>query len=164
MHQRCHWHRWQIEKIFKQKNVNYFVWTPLGSRLYKFLPSSHFKMSAAWYRSHCLPSVLLTPVANLLPVSLIPVANCHRRCWHRWQICRRYRWHLTTQAKLLEKFAPGVVDTVGKFDAGAVDTGGKFATGVVDTGGTPWLANISANFQKIWNIPNGILWGWGETD
>ncbi len=22
------WHRWQIEKIFHQKNVNYFVWTP----------------------------------------------------------------------------------------------------------------------------------------
>jgi hypothetical protein len=24
----------------------------------------------------------------------------------------------------------------------------KFAAGVVDTGGKPWLANISANFQK----------------
>jgi hypothetical protein len=27
-----------------------------------------------------LPRVLLTPVANLLRVSLIPVANCHGRC------------------------------------------------------------------------------------
>ncbi len=31
----------------------------------------------------------------------------------------------TTQAKLVEKFAAGVVDTGGKFAAGVVDTGGK---------------------------------------
>jgi hypothetical protein len=41
---------------------------------------------------------------------------------------------------------------------------GKFATGVVDTGGAPRLANISANFLKIRNSPNAILWGWGETN
>jgi hypothetical protein len=41
----------------------------------------------------------------------------------------------TTLAKLVAKFAAGVVDTVG-----------KFATSVVDTGGAPCLANISANF------------------
>ena len=67
---------------------------------------------------------------------------------------------LTTVANL-----PPVSTTVGKlvakFAAGVVDTGGKFATGVVDTGGAPLLANISANFR---NGPNGILWGWGETD
>jgi hypothetical protein len=34
-------------------------------------------------------------------------------------------------AKMVEKFATGVVDT-----------------GVVDTGGAPLLANISANFRK----------------
>jgi hypothetical protein len=39
-----------------------------------------------------------------------------------------------------------------------------FAAGVVDTGGAPLLANISRIFEKIWNGPNGILWGWGETD
>jgi hypothetical protein len=44
--------------------------------------------------------VSLTPVANLPPVS-------------------------TTQAKLVEKFAAGVVDTGGKFVAGVVDTGGN---------------------------------------
>jgi hypothetical protein len=44
--------------------------------------------------------VSTTPVANLPPVSLIPV-----------------------------QFATGVVDTGGKFAAGIVDTGGKFATG-----------------------------------
>jgi hypothetical protein len=81
----------------------------------------------------------------------------------------------TTLAKLVAKFAAGVADTGGKFAAGVadtggnfaagvVDTGGKFATGVVDTGGAPLLANITANFRKIRNGPNGILWGWGETD
>ncbi len=54
----------------------------------------------------------------------------------------------TTLAKLVEKFAAGVVDTVGKFAprvvdtgrnfaAGVFDTGGKFATGVGDTSGAP---------------------------
>jgi hypothetical protein len=59
----------------------------------------------------------------------------------------------TTLAKLVAKFAAGVADT-----------GGKFTTGVVDTGGAPLLANISAIFEKIRNGPNGIIWGWGETD
>ncbi len=30
---------------------------------------------------------------QICPVSLIPVAICHRCRWHRRQICRRYRWH-----------------------------------------------------------------------
>ncbi len=69
------------------------VWAPLGSRVniyINFCLQVHFKVSAAWYCSHCLPPVSLstTPVANLPPVSLIPVAIFHRR-----QICRRYRWH-----------------------------------------------------------------------
>ncbi len=75
----------------------------------------------------------------------------------------------------MEKFAAGVADTGGKFAAvvvdtggnfadGVVDTGGKFATGVVDTGGASLLANVSANFRKIRNGPNGIIWDWGETD
>jgi hypothetical protein len=54
----------------------------------------------------------LTPGANLPPVS-------------------------TTLAKLVEKFAAGLIDTGSNFAAGVVDTGGKYATGVVDTGGAP---------------------------
>ncbi len=60
-----------------------------------------------------------------------------------------------------------------KFAAGVVDTGGKFAAGVVDTGGN--LPPVSLTpvvhldlrlriFEKIRKGPNGILWGWGETD
>jgi hypothetical protein len=54
----------------------------------------------------------------------------------------------TTLAKLVAKFAAGVVDTRSNFAAGVSDTGGKFATGVVDTGGAPLLAYRSANFRK----------------
>ncbi len=55
---------------------------------------------------------MLTPVANLPPVSTILV-------------------------KLVAKFAAGVVDTGGKFAADVVDAGGKFATGAMDTGSVP---------------------------
>ncbi len=90
---RCPWHRWQIKKTFKQKNFNNFVWTSLGCRVniyINFCLQVHFKVSAAWYCCHYLPPVT-TPMANLPPVSLIPVAICHRRHWHRWQSCRRYQ-------------------------------------------------------------------------
>ncbi len=109
VHHRCRWHRWQMAKIFKLKNFNFFVWTPLGSRVniyINFCFQVQFKMTAAWYCTHYLPPVSLLPVANLPPASLIPVAICHRRRWHR---------------------------TGGKFAVGIVDTGGKFATGVNNT-------------------------------
>jgi hypothetical protein len=80
------------------------------------------------------------PLVSFTPVSTIPAANLPPVS--------------TTLAKLVAKFAAGVV----------VNTGGKFAAGVVVTGGAPWLANISANFRKIRNGRNGILWGLGETD
>jgi hypothetical protein len=60
------------------------------------------------YNAVWLPPVLLIPVANLPLVS-------------------------TTLAKLVAKFAAGVIDTSGKFAAGVVDTGGNFASGVIDT-------------------------------
>ncbi len=119
----CQRHRWQMEKIFSQKNFNNFVWSPLdcrGNIYINFCLQVHFQVSAAWYCSHYLPPVSLI---NLPPVSLTPWQTCHRCQQHKgnwWQ----------------------------KFAAGFVDIGGKFATGVVDTSGAPCLANISANFRK----------------
>ncbi len=55
VHHWCHWHRWQMEKIFSQKNWNYLVWTHLGSRVniyVNFCLQVHFKESAAWYCFH----------------------------------------------------------------------------------------------------------------
>ncbi len=40
-----------------------------------------------------LPPVSTIPAANLPPVSTAPVANCHRYQWHRRQICSRCHWH-----------------------------------------------------------------------
>ena len=104
-----------MEKIFKQKNFNNFVWAPLGSRVniyINFCLQVQFKMTAALYCTHYLefaagvvdtggnlPPASLTPVANLPPVSLTPVANLPPVS--------------TTLAKLVEKFAPSVVDTGG---------------------------------------------------
>ncbi len=72
---RCQRHRWQMEKIFNQKNCKNFIWSPLGSRgnIYiNFCLQVHFHVSAAWYCYNYLP----------------PVAICHRRRWHRRQICK----------------------------------------------------------------------------
>ena len=80
-----------MEKIFKRKNFNNLVWTPLGSRVNIYINvclQIHFKVSAAF-----LPPVSTTQVANLPPVS-------------------------TAQGELVAKFAAGVVDTGGKFATG----------------------------------------------
>ncbi len=101
---RCQQHRWQMEKTFKKKNFNNFVWTPLGSRVNIYI-------------NFCLRFTL-----RCLKPDIVAII-CHRCQRHRRQICRRcrwYRWH----------FATSVVDTGCKFAAGIVDTGGKFTTGI----------------------------------
>jgi hypothetical protein len=86
-----------MEKVFNLKNFPYFFWTPLGSRVrikinffFNFILSCQQSDNC----SHCLPPVsftgvidtggnlplpLLTPVANLPPVSLIPVVHLDSR-------------------------------------------------------------------------------------
>ncbi len=75
----------------------------------------------------------------------------------------------------MAKFAAGVVDTGGKFAAGGVDTGGNLPTvSLTPVANLPPVSltpvvhlelQISPRiFEKIRNGPNGILWGWGETD
>ncbi len=93
----CQRHRWQMEKIFNHKNFNNFIWSPLfghknfnnfiwsplGSRgnIYiNFCLQVHFQVSAVWYCSNMLP-----------PVSLIPVAICHR---HRYYQGLGGRWFM----------------------------------------------------------------------
>ncbi len=106
VHHRCRWHRWQMAKIFRLKKVNYLVWTPLGSRVniyINFWIQVQFKMPAAWYCTHYLPPVSLTPVAtvdtggNLPPASLTPVANLPQVSTTLAKlvakICHRCRWY-----------------------------------------------------------------------
>ncbi len=102
MDHRCRWHRWQMKKIFNQKNINNFVGTPLDSRVniyINFCLQVHFKVSAAWFCSNCLPPLSLIPVVNFPPVSLTPVANLPPVA--------------TTLGKLVAKFTAAVVDTSG---------------------------------------------------
>jgi hypothetical protein len=104
-----------MDKSFNYKSFNYFVWTPFGSRVnlysryifvFKFTLRSQqpdiipilFAAGIVDTRSK-LPPLSLTPAANLLPVSLTLVANLPPLS--------------TTLAKLVAKFATGVVDTGG---------------------------------------------------
>jgi hypothetical protein len=75
-------------------------------------------------------------MANLRPVTLIPLAICHRCQRYRWKICHWYQPH---QRYRRQKFAAGIIDNDSKLatsiintsgTAGAVDTVGKFATDV----------------------------------
>ncbi len=96
-------------KIFNQKNLNFLVWTSLGIRSniqINYFPSN---FSLRCKQSDIVPIVTTpTPVANLPPVLLIPVAICHR----------------------------SLADTGGKFAASIVVPGRKFATGINNTSGT----------------------------
>ncbi len=98
--------------------------------------------------------------------AIIPII-CHRCNWHWWQFATgdNFLPVSTTPAVLAEKFAAGVVDTLGKFSTGEVDTGSKFVTGVLDTGGAPSLANIFPQmFGKFCNDFNVIFEGLGEDE
>ncbi len=136
VHHRCQRHWWQMEKIFKQKNFNNFVWAPLGSRVniyIKFSLQVHFKVSAAWYCSHYLP-----PAANLPPVSLTPVANLPPVS--------------TTQGELVAKFAGGVIDTGGNLPPVSLTPAANLPPVVhLD------LRKSLRIFEKIRNDPNVIF-------
>jgi hypothetical protein len=91
------WEKSPIRKIFSSPFGHLWV-VELENRtkfFFKFISSCQQFDNC----SLCLPPVLLTPVANLLPVS-------------------------TTLAKLMGEFAARVVYTNGKFATGVVDTGG----------------------------------------
>ncbi len=78
-------------------------------------------------------------------MSLIPVAIGLRRRWHRWyrwrwwQICHRYHQHWR---KWWKNLPPVSLIPVVRFH----------------------LRISPRIFEKIRNGPNGILWGWGQTD
>ena len=92
--------RYTIEKIFKQKNFNNFVWAPLGSRVNINI---HFCLQVHFRRQ-----------------------ICRRYRWHRWQICHRCQqhkgnwWQICRRCRWYRR----------QFATGVIDTGGKFATGV----------------------------------
>jgi hypothetical protein len=89
----------------------------------------------------------MTPLANLSPVSLIPVAICHRRL---------PPVSLTPVANLpLVSTTQG--ELVAKFAAGVVDTGGKFAVSVVDTSGNLPLVSLTPVVHLYLRISSRIF-------
>ncbi len=145
----CCWHGWQMEKTFKQKNFNNFVWTPLVSRVNIYVNSClqvHFKVSGVWYCYHYLPPVSTTPVANLpLVVSLIPVAMSPAS--------------LTTAANLLP---------VSLIPAANLPPVSPIPAAILPPVSSPVvhldLRIYSRIFEKIWNDPQVIFRGLGEGD
>ncbi len=88
---RCRWDRWQMKKIFNQKNFKNFVGTPLDSRVNIYIFFA-FKFTLGYLQPDINPIV------------------CHRyqqHLWNWWQICRRccwYRWS-TLSCKYLREFS-----------------------------------------------------------
>ncbi len=88
--------------------INQFPPSPRLSHYDRF---EFFRKFTEIFASQGAPPVSTTPVANLLPISLVLLIPVARQICHRCQQCR---WQIAT---------------------GINDTGGKFATGVNDTGG-----------------------------
>jgi hypothetical protein len=94
-----------MEKIFNQKNFNYLVWTPLGSKVniytyINFCLQVHFKES-----SLILFPCFVTGIVDTGGKFATDIKN--------------------TITKLVAKFAAGVIDTSGKFATSVVDTCGN---------------------------------------
>ncbi len=136
---RCHWHWWQMKKIFNQKNFTNFVghlWIVELTYIYSFA----FKFTLKY----------LQPDIN----SIV----CHWCRWQRGQICRRCRWYRW-------QFANGIVDTGGKFATGinsTSETGGKICHRCRwyrwSTLSCEYLREFSKKFETVLMVYSGA-WG-----
>ncbi len=76
---------------------------------------------------------------------IVPII-CHWCHWHQWQICGRCRWYRWQIATVINN-SLATLPPVSLMPVVHLD-----------------LRISSQIFEKIRNGPNGILWGWGETD
>ncbi len=124
VHHRCCWHQWEMEKIFNQKNFNYFVWTPLGSRVniyVNFCLQVHLNLSAVWYWFHYLPPVScrrwqFTTAAGIIDTGgnfATSINNTSHQChWYRW--CTLTYEYLRDLLKIFETVLLGYSGVEGK--------------------------------------------------
>ncbi len=148
VHHRCQQHRWQICHRYQ------------------------------WHRRQILPPVplvLLTPVANLPPVSTMPVANCQRYQRHQRQICHRCCWHWWQIMGTISGCRHLKVNLKAKIYIYVSSSTQSWPNKIIkiflieDFFHLPPVANLelrksSRIFEKIRNGLNGILWGSGKTD
>ncbi len=152
-----------------------------NSRRYSQLKVDHRYQRHRWkichryqrHRRQILPPVslvLLIPVANLPPVSTTPVANCHQyQRWHRRQTMGLISGCRYLNVNLMAKMYICVNSTIQRCPNKLI----KIFL-IEDFSHLPPVSltpvvnlelRISPRiFQKIRKGPNGILWGWGETD
>jgi hypothetical protein len=134
--------------------MNQFPPSPWVYQLGRF---EFFRKFAKIFAAQGAPQVSLTPVANGKNLQIIKVLII--LFGHLWNVDTTYKYIFAFKLTLevsaawycsyyLQPLSTTLAKPVAKFAAGVVDTDGKFATGVVYTSGAPWLANISANFQK----------------
>jgi hypothetical protein len=80
-------------------------------------------------------------MANIRPVTLIPLAICHRCQRYRWKICHWY--HQQHQRYRRQKFAARIIDN-----------DSKLATSIINTTGYAVLAEkVGLFLEKV-----GLLW------
>ncbi len=95
VHHRCHWHRWQMEKIFNQKSVTYFfghLWVLELTYRYIFF----FMFILRCQQSDIVPIIChhdgkFSNSSN--NTSSTGGKICRWCCWYRWQICHWCSWH-----------------------------------------------------------------------
>ncbi len=111
-----------------------------------------------------LPPVSTIPAANLPPVSTTPVANCHRYQRRRWQIMATISGCRHLKVNLKAKIYIYVNSTTQRCSNKIIKI--FLLEGFFHL---PPVANLELRispriFEKIWNGPNSIIRGLGETD
>ncbi len=107
--------------------LNYFE----NSRRYSQLKVCHRNQRNRWqmektFKQKNFNNIVWTPLGSRVNMYINFCLKVHFKVSAAWYCCHNLPPVSTTLAKMVE----------------------KFATGVVDTGGASWLANISANFRK----------------
>ncbi len=109
---------------------------------------------------------------KLPPVSLIRRQICRRCRWHQWQICHQYQQH---QRNWWQNLPPVSLTPVANLPPVSLIPAAILPpASLTPAANLPPVSLIRLVhlylwislriFEKIWNGPNGILWGWGETD
>ncbi len=164
VHHWCQWHQRQICNRYQQHQRQ--ILPPVS--LVLLTPVAN------------LPPVSKIPAANLLPVSTTPVANCHRYQRHQWQICQRSHWHRWQIIRTISGCRHLKVNLKAKIYIYVSSTTQRWPNKInknfliqdffhlPPVSLTP-VENLELQispriFEKFRNGLNGILWGWGETE
>ncbi len=141
----------------------------------QFPPSPRDPLRQLWIFSKIRRDILFAS-QGAPPVSTTPVANFQFRycCWHRQQICRRYHWHRLQICHRYQQHRQNSVLNLTPVWLIPVAICHRccwyrqqFCRRCHQCCWHRWCTLTDEYlqiFEKIRNGPNGILWGWAETD